>query len=363
MSNLASAIKAAEAALEKGDYSLCIKTIDPLLLSHPAATLIGAQLRLLKVTAYMGKGDEQKAIDICQTLINCKEATVRQQAKQLLSILDAPCLPRPSNWSVEIPNIEMEPSLKSSFGKTKKKKKKADHPPTGPTKNLDFGFSIITFLIIALTTFLLSGCVDISTNMIVTGPDRLHISLDIDSISGESIPWQIDFSDNLKKELSVLKVQTEGSKQHFESPTIRFEEVNELLKQTTSVASETSGFFIKSPEVIVNNRNWVIGTRQHLKIYFDLGDLPKIPGLKINITMNDIDSKNNLKAKPLEPTFKDGSMFLPLKIGQINQLEVSYWKWNQISVGIILIISLTLLSIFIQKFRLNMGFGFPELPP
>ena len=121
MSNPASAIKAAEAALDKGDYSLCIKTIDPLLLTYPAATLIGAQLRLLKVTAYIGKGDEQKAIDICQILINSKEATIRQQAKQLLSILDAPSLPRPSNWSVEIPKIEMEPSLKSSFRKTKKK--------------------------------------------------------------------------------------------------------------------------------------------------------------------------------------------------------------------------------------------------
>ena len=363
MSNSASAIKAAEAALDKGDYSLCIKTIDPFLLSNPAATLIGAQLRLLKITAYMGKGDEQKAIEICQTLINSKEATVRQQAKQLLSILDAPCLPRPSNWSVEIPTIEMEPSLKSSFGKTRKEKKKADHPPTGPTKNLDFGFSIITFLIIALTTFLLSGCVDISTNMIVTGPDRLHISLDIDSISGESIPWQIDFSDNLKKELSVLKVQTEGSKQHFESPTIRFEEVNELLKQITSVASETSGFDINNPEIITTNRNWLIGTRQHLKIYFDLRDLPKIPGLKLNITMNNIGYKNNVKSKPLEPTFNDGSMFLPFKIGQINQLEVAYWKWNKISIGVILIIFLTLLSVSIQKTRLSMGFGFPELPP
>ena len=70
MSNSASAKQAAEAALDKGDYSLCIKIIDPLLLSYPKATAIGAQLRLLKVTAYMGKGDEQNAINICQTLIN-----------------------------------------------------------------------------------------------------------------------------------------------------------------------------------------------------------------------------------------------------------------------------------------------------
>ena len=124
MSNSASAIKAAEAALDKGDYNLCIKIIDPLLLSYSAETVIGAQLRLLKITAYIGSGDEQKAIAICKTLINNKKEAVRQQAKQLLSILDAPCLPRPSNWSIEIPKIEMEPSLKSSFISTKKRKRK-----------------------------------------------------------------------------------------------------------------------------------------------------------------------------------------------------------------------------------------------
>ncbi len=363
MSNIASAIKAAEAALEKGDYSFCIKIVDPLLLDSQPETAIGGQLRLLIVTAYMGKGDEQKAVNICQTLIHNKKEKVRQQAKQLLSILDAPHLPRPSNWSVEIPKIEMESSLKSSFRKTKKKKERIDHPPTGPTKSLDFGFSIITLLIVLLLTFLLSGCVDISTNLSVTGPDRLKISFDIDSNSGESIPWQMEFEDNLKKEHSILSLQTFENKEHFESPTIRFEEANILLQQIASVASKTSGFNINKPEIITNNKNWIIGTSQNFKIYFDFREIPKIPGLKINIIIHDISNKSNFKTKPLEPTFKKGLTSLPLEVGQINQLEISNWKWNQISVGIIMIIALTLLSLSLQKFRLQMGFGFPELPP
>ena len=363
MSNIASAITAAEAALDKGDYNFCIKIIDPLLPDSQAETAIGGQLRLLIVTAYMGKGDEQKAINICQTLIHNKKESVRQQAKQLLSILDAPHLPRPSNWSVEIPKIEVEPSLKSTFRKTKKKKEKINHPPTGPTKSLDFGFSIITLLIILLLTLLLSGCVDISTNLSVTGPDRLKISLDIDSNSGKSIPWQIEFKDNLTKENSILRLQANEDKQHFESPTIRFEEANRLLQQITSVASKTSGFNINKPEIITNNKNWIIGTSQNFKIYFDLREIPKIPGLKINIIIHDVGNKNNFKTKPLEPTAKKGLTYFPLVIGQINQLEISSWKWNQISVGIIFIIALTLLSLSLQRFRLQMGFGFPELPP
>ena len=363
MTNIASAIKAAEAALDKGDYNVCVKIVNPLLLDFQAETSTGGQLRLLLITAYMGKGDEQKAIEICQTLIRNKKESFRQQAKQLLSILEAPHLPRPSNWSVEIPKIEVEPSLKSSFKKTKKKKEKINHPPTGPTKSLDFGFSIITLLIIFLLTFLLSGCVDISTNLSVTGPDRLKISFDIDSNSSESVPWQLEFKDNLITEHSMLKLKTYDDKQHFESPTIRFEEANKLLQQITLAASKTSGFNINKPELTTNNKNWLIGTNQNFKIFFDLRELPKIPGLKINIIIHDIDNKNNFKTKPLQPIFKKGLTSFPLEIGQINQLEVSNWKWNQISIGIILIIALTLLSLSLQRFRLKMGLGFPELPP
>ena len=363
MSNIASAIKAAEAALEKGDYNFCIKIVDPLLLDSQADTSMGGKLRLIIVTAYMGKGEEQKAISICQTLIHNKKESVRQQAKQLLSILDAPQLPRPSNWSIEIPKLEMEPSLKSSVSKAKKKREKIYHPPTGPTKSLDFGFSIITLLIILLITFLLSGCVDISTNLSVTGPDRLKISLDIDSNSGESIPWQMVFEENLIKKHSILKLKTHEDKQHFESPTIRFEEVNKLLQEIVLVASKASGFSINKPEIITNNKNWIIGTSQNFKIDFDLREIPKIPGLKLNIVINGIGNKNNFKTKPLEPTFNQGLTSFPIEIGQINQLEISNWKWNQISVGIILIIALTLLSLSLQRLRLQMGFGFPELPP
>ncbi len=363
MSNIASAIKAAEAALDKGDYNSCIKIVNPLLITFKEETAIGGQLKLLLVTAYMGKGDEQKAINICQSLIRNKEECIRQQAKQLLSILDAPHLPRPSNWSVEIPKIEMEPSIKSSFSKPKKKKERINHPPTGPTKNLDFGFSIITLLIILLLSFLLSGCVDISTNLSVTGPDRLIISLDIDSNSGKLLPWQMEFKDNLAKDHSILKIEDYEGKQHFQSPTIRFKEANELLEQIASATSRTSGFNINKPEIITNNKNWIIGTSQNFKIYFDLRELPKIPGLKINIIVHDIGNKNNYKTKPLEPTFKKGLTIFPLEIGKLNQLEISNWQWNHISFGILLIIALILLSLSLQRFRLQMGFGFPELPP
>ena len=40
---------------------------------------------------------------------------------------------------------------------------------------------------------------------------------------------------------------------------------NKLLELITSAASKSSGFNINNPKVIVNNKNWLIGTRQNLK--------------------------------------------------------------------------------------------------
>ena len=363
MTNITSVIKAAEAAIEIGDYGTCIKIVNPSLISYKAETALGGKLRLLLVTAYMGKGDEQKAIDTCKILANNKKESIRLQVKQLLSILDAPKLPRPSNWSVEIPKIEMEPSQKLSFRKTKKKQKTNNYPPTGPTKNLGFGFSIISLLIILLLTFLLSGCADISTNVRVTGPDRLKLSLDIESNSGKLIPWQVEFANNLTKENSLLKIQKNELNQHYESPDILFNEANILLKQIAKVAANTSGSNINQPKLITKNKNLLIGTKQNLIFYFDLRGFPKIPGLNINLILQDMGKRNNFKTRPLEPIFKKGSTSLRLEIGKINQLEVSNWKWNQLSIGIILITFLISLSVSLQRFRLKMGLGFPELPP
>ena len=79
----------------------------------------------------------------------------------------------------------------------------------------------------------------------------------------------MEFKENLTKEHSILRLQTYENKQHFESPTIRFEEANKLLQQIASVASKTSGFNINKPEIITNNKNWIIGTSQNFKIFFD----------------------------------------------------------------------------------------------
>ena len=80
----------AETALERGDYGQCLEQLSPLAESRPLPDPEGARIRLLMVTALMGQGRDQEALTICQLLSRSGEPQLRQQARQLLTILEVP---------------------------------------------------------------------------------------------------------------------------------------------------------------------------------------------------------------------------------------------------------------------------------
>ena len=52
----------AEAALERGDYGQCLDLLLPLAETHPPNSPEGPRLRYLMITAWMGQGQDDKAI-------------------------------------------------------------------------------------------------------------------------------------------------------------------------------------------------------------------------------------------------------------------------------------------------------------
>ena len=101
----------AEAALERGDYGQGLELLLPLAEQHPLNSPEGPGLRLLMITAWMGQGQDEKAIATCRLLSRCRDPKLRQQAKQLLGILEAPSLDRPERWSMRMPQLELNLSL------------------------------------------------------------------------------------------------------------------------------------------------------------------------------------------------------------------------------------------------------------
>ena len=152
-------LKEAKEAIQRGDYMQCLSLLETLTNQYPLTSKEGTEIRMLMITALMGRGEEQKAIAICRLLSKVKDPEIRQQARQLMSILEAPTLPRPASWSIQIPDIDLQPKMGVSYlaaNKKKSNKSIIDHPPTGETKAFKIGFSIFVIAILLTLTILLS---------------------------------------------------------------------------------------------------------------------------------------------------------------------------------------------------------------
>ena len=117
-------LEEAEAALERGDYSQCLALLEPLSQKYSLSGEEGPKIRMIMVTAFLGKGDDLKAISTCRMLTKCKDPDLRQRSKQLLSILEAPSLERPANWSIQLPNLELTSLEENTFNKLARYSKK-----------------------------------------------------------------------------------------------------------------------------------------------------------------------------------------------------------------------------------------------
>ncbi|WP_320664126.1 hypothetical protein [Prochlorococcus sp. MIT 1223] len=149
----------AEKAMGRGDYRQCLLLLEELSKQHPESSQEGARIRMLMVTAWMGQGHETKAIKTCKQLTKVSDPEIRQEAKQLISILEAPSLPRPESWSIKIPNIDFESNKWSDHSKREKRikpKVTPSYPPTGTTKAFDMGFATAFMLLIFVLIIFLS---------------------------------------------------------------------------------------------------------------------------------------------------------------------------------------------------------------
>ena len=82
------ALRAARQAIDRGEYGQCLRLLEPLAAAHGPTSTIGAGVRLLMATALMGQGQTEGAADCCRSLKACVDATLRAQAKDLLTVLD-----------------------------------------------------------------------------------------------------------------------------------------------------------------------------------------------------------------------------------------------------------------------------------
>ena len=225
-----------------------------------------------------------------------------------------------------------------------RKKDEPPPPPTGPTRGPALGFGLLVSAVLLGLTLLLSGCVRIDADLELPGPDRMQMQWQIQSLHGRRLPWQERFEQSLSEELPDLHINHPGPGAASLSTSIQpSQELNLQLQRIVDLAGRSAGVVLPSPELTLQERNWLIGVHQTLHLNPDLSSLPAIPDLTINLSLD------------------HGRQHHRLNSGERTQIELETWRWNPLGLGCLVVLLLLVLSLWLQIIRRRL-FGFPELP-
>ena len=362
---MSTGLSAAERALERGDYGLCLRLLEPLAEASPITEPEGAAIRMVMVTAWMGQGEERKAIATCRLLTRCKDPDLRNRARQLLSVLEAPSLERPARWSMQLPTLDMAPRVGKGTvtGRRRRGPSPPPPPPTGPTPAPSAGFASLVLAVLLGLTLLLSGCVRMTAEIDLAGPDRLSMSWRINSLSGHSLPWQQNFAKSLRQAgLGWSVHQSREGALNLSSPPVGADRAATLLRSSVELAGRSAGLSLPAPELSVVERNWLIGVQQQLNLSLDLSPLEQFPAGDLQVTITPVRDLRQVNSTPTTGRLEGNGLLWSLESGSINQLQIRRWQWSPLGLGSVLIALLLLLSFLLQSVRLRLGFGYPELP-
>ena len=368
----------ARIGLERGDYGLVVRSLEAQVQAFPPATPQGAELQLLLATAWMGQGNTLRAMACCRQVLRCSDANLRAQAKDLLSVLEAPALERPREWSITLPPLGDSAPMAGRMqqwaqGRRNKKSEEPPPPPVGPTQ-APVGFAALA-VVVLLLSLLLGGCVDVQTDLHFKGPGRLQIGYQLTSSRAPISPWQRQFSQILRSSGLHPTPATGQSKGHdprrqsLESPVMASANAIRLLNANGAAAAALAGLSLPPPAIELNERNWVVGVNQTLLVSIDLRELQPIPGVSLSMALDPLRMAAVRRAEPEPATSLPKSpskirhgLHWPLRFGALNQLEGHCWRWSPLGLGGLGIGLALVVVLSLQRLRLLLGFGLPQLP-
>jgi len=365
-------LAAARAALERGDYGRVVRLLEPLAREHPSATGTGAEIQLLLATAWMGQGDNARAMVCCRLIKRCRDATLRAQAQDLLTVLEAPALERPRDWSITLPDLGSAEAMGSQMQQLARSRRPnkppPPPPPVGPTR-APVGFALLA-LVLLLLTVLLGGCMEVRTELAFKGPGRLQIAHGLISAGAQPPPWARQFSQILQSQgfrptpTGAAAPAPGDWQQRLQSPVLAAPRALELLARNLSDAAQLAGITLPAPELRLQERNWLVGVHQTLDLAVDLREVQPLPGFSAAVELSPTSSGAVQHAGPEPAQALPGqqSLLWPLRFGARNTLQLSCWRWSGLGLGGLLIAAGLGLVLALERLRRLLGFGLPELP-
>ena len=369
-------LTSARQAIDRGEYGQCLRLLEPLEQAHGPASPVGAGVRLLMATALMGQGQTELAADCCRCLQVCVDATLRARAKELLMVLEAPSLQRPRNWSLTLPDLGQQGALLegSGAGLTTARRRRSGPPPeppppVGPT-SAPVGFAALAGVLLALLLLLplLTGCMEVRTDLRFEGPGRLQLSHRLHSDSGLLTPWQRRFAEVLQAGPAPFQSRRQGEVQVLSTAVLPAEQALAALQRSLDAAAELAGVTLPAADLEWRERNWLVGVRQNVSLVVDLTAMPTMAGVDLSLRLVPVSAAAVISAapQPVQPLGRargrEPQLLWPLQAGKRNALQLRCWRWSRLGLGACAIaLALVLVSV-LQRLRLRLGYGLPELP-
>lgn len=104
--------QAGKEAFERGQYRQSVQYLEAAREFTALSSRLGGEAQMWLVTAYQAAGKDKEAVNLARELATHPHSEIREQAKRLLYIIQAPELKRPKEWMSEIPDL-----ANTSFGK------------------------------------------------------------------------------------------------------------------------------------------------------------------------------------------------------------------------------------------------------
>ncbi|MFM1799748.1 MAG: hypothetical protein RLZZ117_2026 [Cyanobacteriota bacterium] len=371
---LATALAEAGAAIDRGHYARAVALLEPFCARHPAIHPPGDTLRLMLVTAWMGLGEGNRAAECCRALLGSPDPRRRAEARDLLRVLEAPALKRPRNWSLTLPRLDQAPPLEGLSAVSRRSRASRPQaepqevpppPPVGPTRSpRGFVAIVLSLLVVWLLSSLLSGCMRVETELAFTGPGRLRLRHHLEAIAGAPLPFQQALAAALLAAEPSTKVVADGASTVLTSRLLTLAEAETSLRNTLRLAAAQAGLPLPDPVLDLRETNYLLGVRRHVLVRLDLRSLPSLPGLELNLRFTPGARTIRETASPLAAqSLHGGRTFLwPLRPGALNTLELHDWRWNPLGLGALGILAALVVVVSLQRMRVRLGMGLPELP-
>jgi hypothetical protein len=363
----AATLAAARQALERGEYGRVRSLLEPLAEREGPRTSVGAGVRLLLATALMGQGETERAADCARAVQECLDPALRARARDLLYVLEAPALQRPRDWSLTLPDLSAAEPLERLGPAATRRRPAAPSPPppppppVGPTRApLGFAALAAALLVLLLLAALLGGCVEVRSDLRFEGPGRLQLSHQLRSSSGVVTPWESRFAQDLSGQ--GFRLEERGDRRLLRTPVLPAPQALDALTASLARASDLAGASLPPPLLELQERNWLVGVRQDLRLEIDLSTLEALPGLRLEMGLAPLRPGAVRQAQPSAALREGDGVLWPLQSGALNRLEVRCWRWSPLGLGSVVVVLALGLALALQRMRLTLGFGLPQLP-